>query len=262
MLFRSVEIEKFIERSYSLPTGISGYYNSVILSGVNNLIGKYVTKSTYNRIIELLRPYNPKSPELILAKKRPSIFENIHEVISEKNGDYGRCCEYEGKFILHFHEAVENSDTDRFDRLEVVAFLVDEFNPYTVLRSRIYDTFSVNTDPELVDLEYTTGKNGVVPLILKSDLAFVYGSMYTPSEIHPNFSAKIRTGNVNVIQKDAWRDGRVLDVHKFGMPKAEGSCLLISKKMLNDVRGRKNLIFRITFNDNVILIDYDNKVIY
>jgi hypothetical protein len=257
-----VEIEKFIERSYSLPTGISGYYNSVILSGVNKLIGKYVTKSTYKRIIELLRPYNPKSPELILTKKRPSIFENIQDVICEKNGDYGRCCEYEGKFILHFHEAVENSDTDRFDRLEVVAFLVDEFNPYTVLSSRIYDTFSVNTAPQLVDLEYITDKNGVVPLILKSDLAFVYGSMYTPSEIHPIFSAKIRTGNANVIQKDTWRDGRVLDVHKFGMPKAEGSCLLISKKTLNDVRGRKNLIFRITFNDNDILIDYDNKVIY
>lgn len=254
-------VEHYIERSYSLPRGISNYYNSVIISGVNELLAKYVTKSNYNKIVELFRQYNPKSPEMNLEKYRPSIFDNVVKTFKEKSYDYNECCEYNGHLILHFHEAVENVKAKMFDRLEIVAFLVDEFSPEKVFRGKLYDDFSVNVDPHEVELVKRPNTDHVIPLILKPKLAFVYGSMYTPSKVHPNIVEKIDNFSEGDILQSTWRDGRVLDVHRFGMPKSEGCCLLISKEALNKVKY-KTLMFRITFNEEVVFLDYDNKQIH
>lgn len=255
-----IRVQHYIERSYSLPRGISNYYNSIILSGVNELIGKYVTKSNYNEIIGLLRQYNPKSPELNLEKSRPSIFDKVTRIFKENSNDYNQCCEYNGRIILHFHEAVENVEAKMFDRLEIVAYFVDEFSPEKVFRSKLYDDFKVNIDPYEVKL--VKSQSHIIPLILKSKLAFVYGSMYTPSEIHPDIVATIDNFDEDDILQSTWRDGRVLDVYRFGMPKSEGSCLLISKEALNKVNDNKTLMYRITFNEKVVFLDYDNKRIY
>ncbi|NRW27468.1 hypothetical protein [Clostridium beijerinckii] len=256
------KVENYIERSYSLPSGVSNYYNSIILSGVNELICKYVTKSNYNEIVSVLRKYNPKSPEVNLEKSRPNIFNNVEKIFKENIMYYNCCCEYNGRLILHFHEAVENRETNKLDRLEIIAFFVNEFDSINVLRSKLYDEFSVNVDPYELEIGKNQSSKDAIPIIIKSELAFVYGSMYTPSEVHPNVLASIKVGVDDNVQQLTWRDGRVLDVHRFGMPIAEGSCLLISKEALNKVKNNRTLMYRITFNEEVLFLDYDNKCVY
>jgi hypothetical protein len=126
----------------------------------------------------------------------------------------------------------------------------------------LYDVFSVNLDPSEVEIDKSPIIDNITPLILKSEIAFVYGSMYTPSEIHPTIIESLDNFSENNTIKSSWRDGRVLDVERYGMPKSEGSYLLISKETLKEVKKGKTLMYKVTLNEQIIFIDYDNKRIY
>lgn len=254
------KVENIIERSYHLNKGTSNYCDRILMDCVNNVITKYIDFSNYHHVVEILRRYNPNSPEPNIGNKRPNIFDKVVSVFEGESMNIDDCIIFNDHYVLHFHEAVENEENNRFDRAEIVAFLCEDFDIENVEEYRKYNSFFINTDPCVIEFDEYNETMLSVPLINKAKLAHVYGSMYTSSEIDKSIDKDAKL--LDNINKRSWRDGKCLDVIRFGMPKKEGTFLLVKKESLDEFRNGKSLIFKMNYNLQTYYLDYDKKIIY
>lgn len=255
------KVDRILERSYSIPRGLSDDYSKKAKNEINLLISDHVTVDNYNELKEILRCYNPYFPERKYSLDVPNIYEKVKDVLEAKEGLSSDFLGYEDKLILHYNEITADKEIRKGNRIEMVAFLINNSKELPEPNDKLYDSFYANLESQEGKIDMK-GYNGVFPLVYKSSFASCNNSWYTPSDIHPKAKDKyaIKTDD---FERKVWKSGTILDVDGFGMPISEGSLLTIDKSWIGKIEKNYRLMYLIKYNDDekIKMVDYHKKKI-
>lgn len=253
------ELDKIFERSYSLANGMANISRDDIKIVINLMLIGRVTFKNYNDLKRIVRSHNPYFPESKFSLEIPNIHFKLNKFIQERGILEESCLYNNNKLILHYDEIIYDNKKRKADRIEVVAFLIDDLKEIPNSNEKLYDIFYANEEPEDAKINKF---NNIFPLVTKCSFTLCKNNWNTPSIIHPNFEKEYNIKNTDIDRLN-WKSGTILDTEGFGLPIQEGKLLSIDKKYLNKIKKQYKLMYRVTYNldEKLIFLDFKSKKI-